>query len=182
MKDNFAEQIISSVQQTNTEAVWSQTDLFSTLYRGEPESVIDAASGLFINAYDPTTHMVGEFTFSKGCPGDTAGDNFLTDQPTRPNQTNNVKNGNFRVDCKYAFYTFGQGRYMPEIEHIVNLAEKMGLKPKSIHYATVLTGTANQLFAYFEAALAYAHENLAHYIIEATVSVNSPSLKENAHV
>lgn len=43
---------------------------------------------------------------------------------------------------------------------------------------TLLSGTAAQLFAYFEQALAYAHEKLPHYVLEGTVSVNSPSLKE----
>ncbi|MCI1135072.1 Ykof family thiamine-binding protein [Enterococcus gallinarum] len=47
-----------------------------------------------------------------------------------------------------------------------------------LHYVTLLSGTAAQLFAYFEQALAYAHEKLPHYVLEGTVSVNSPSLKE----
>ncbi len=44
----------------------------------------------------------------------------------------------------------------------------------------MLTGTANQLFGYFEAALAYAH--LPHYVLEATVSVNSPSKRRRCRM
>ena len=63
MKDDFASHILRSIKETDTTAVWQQTDLFSTLYRGEAASVIDAAAALFVNAYDPKTHLVGEFTF-----------------------------------------------------------------------------------------------------------------------
>ncbi len=69
-------------------------------------------------------------------------------------------NGTFDVDCKYSFYVFGENNYMEEIAAIVQLAETYGLAPRSAHYVTMLTGTANQLFGYFEAALAYAHDHL----------------------
>ncbi len=49
---------------------------------------------------------------------------------------------------------------MEEIATIVQLAETHGLSPRSVHYVTMLTGSASQLFAYFEAALAYAHDHL----------------------
>lgn len=178
MKDHFAQQILTSIEKTNTSAVWQQTDLFSTLFRGEAPSVLDAAAALFINAYESKTHLVGEFTFSKGCPGDTAGDTFLNGEQAQPNKGKNLANGDFLVDCKYSFYVFGENHYMEEIATIVQLTETHGLSPRSAHYVTMLTGSASQLFAYFEAALAYAHDHLPHYVLEATVSVNSPSKKE----
>lgn len=46
MKDDFASHILRSIKETDTTAVWQQTDLFSTLYRGEAASVIDAAAAL----------------------------------------------------------------------------------------------------------------------------------------
>ncbi|ROY88691.1 hypothetical protein EGW76_08025 [Enterococcus gallinarum] len=178
MKDDFASHILRSIKETDTTAVWQQTDLFSTLYRGEAASVIDAAAALFVNAYAPKTHLVGEFTFSKGCPGDLAGDAFLSGKHERPNHQQITAKGTFIVQCKYSFYVFGREDYMEEIAHIVSLADAMGLQPQSAHYVTLLSGTAAQLFAYFEQALAYAHEKLPHYVLEGTVSVNSPSLKE----
>ena len=181
MKDGFSPQILRSVEQTETSAVWSQTDLFSTLYRGTAQNVVDAAGALFINAYEGTTHMVGEFTFSKGCPGDTEADSFLSLENTCPNEQAIANKGEFLVHCKFSFYTFGTDEYMSKIAHIVDLAKEMGLQPKSAHYVTIVTGTASQLFTYFERALAYAKANLAHYVLEATVSVNSPSLKEDNH-
>ncbi|MGX7350869.1 YkoF family thiamine/hydroxymethylpyrimidine-binding protein [Enterococcus canis] len=181
MKDDYANTLLKSINETVTEAVWSQTDLFSTLYRGEQASVVDATAALFINTYEPTTHMVGELTFSKGCPGDQEGDSYLNGSQAQPNQALIREKGDFLVHCKYSFYSFGQD-YMEEIAHIVALAQEMGLAPQSAHYVTFLTGTAQQLFAYFEAALSYAHEHLPHYVLEATISVNSPSLGGTAHV
>lgn len=182
MKDQFANHIITSINETNTSAVWQQTDLFSTLYRGEPASVVDAAAALFINARDPQTHLVGEFTFSKGCPGDHAGDSYLNGQQATPNIVNNQNKGTFAVDCKYSFYAFGENNYMEEIAAIVALADEYGLHPQSAHYVTLLSGSASQLFQYFEAALAYAHKHLSHYVLEATISVNSPSKAVPDHV
>ncbi len=37
MKDHFAQQIVTSIERTDTTAVWQQTDLFSTLFRGKPK-------------------------------------------------------------------------------------------------------------------------------------------------
>lgn len=178
MRDDFAKQILESVAVTDTSAVWQQTDLFSTVYRGESASVVDAAAGLFINACDAQTHLVGEFTFSKGCPGDIAGDSYLTGQQLQPNAATIKEKGNFPVHCKYSFYTFGRHDYMAEISQIVAMAKTAGLQPQSAHYCTFLTGTAMQLFNYFAEMLAYAHEHMTHYVVEATVSVNSPSLEE----
>ena len=103
MKDDFASHILRSIKETDTTAVWQQTDLFSTLYRGEAASVIDAAAALFVNAYDPKTHLVGEFTFSKGCPGDLAGDAFLSGKHERPNHQQITAKGTFIVQCNILF-------------------------------------------------------------------------------
>lgn len=179
MCDDFVTTILSAVDKVDTSFVWSQTDLFSTLYRGEQESVLDAVQGLFMNAYHPEIHMATELTFSKGCPGDVDADRYLTGEKLQPNSA--MLPADFPIHCKYSFYSFGEKDYMEEIGKIVSLADEMGLKPKSAHYVTMLEGTATQLFDYFQAALAYAHEHLDHYVLEATISVNSPSLKGAGH-
>ncbi|MFC4651409.1 YkoF family thiamine/hydroxymethylpyrimidine-binding protein [Lactococcus nasutitermitis] len=175
MTDNFSEVILGSFDKVDTRAVWSQTDLFSTLYRGEQESVIDATQALFMSAYQSDVHMVTELTFSKGCPGDSDADRYINGKKEKPNQEELPDD--FPVKCKYSFYSFGEKDYMEEIATIVEMASEMGLNPQSAHYVTLLEGTASQLFVYFERALQYAHEHLNHYVLEATVSVNSPSEK-----
>jgi uncharacterized protein YqgV (UPF0045/DUF77 family) len=66
---------------------------------------------------------------------------------------------------------------MQDIEKIVNLAEKKGLNPQGMHYATKLSGSIDDLFDYFNQALSYAHEHIRHYVMEVTISVNSPTTK-----
>lgn len=181
MCDQFASQILDAVKAVDTSAVWSHTDLFSTLYRGEQTSVIDAIRALFMYAYHADTHLVSELTFSKGCPGDIDADTnrYLTGQQLQPNLTQLP--ADFPVNCNFSFYSFGNDDYMQEIMHIVALAQQSGLNPQSAHYSTTLEGTVQQLFDYFQTALSYAHEHLNHYVLEATISVNSPSLKGEQH-
>lgn len=179
MCDQFAPQILAAVKSVDTSAVWSHTDLFSTLYRGEQISVVDAIRALFMHAYHADTHLVSELTFSKGCPGDVDADRYLTGQQLQPNLAQLP--ADFPINCKFSFYSFGNDDYMQEIMHIVELANQSGLNPQSAHYITILEGTAQQLFDYFQAALSYAHEHLNHYVLEATISVNSPSLKGEQH-
>jgi hypothetical protein len=67
---------------------------------------------------------------------------------------------------------------MEHIRSVVELAEKRGLQPRSAHYVTMLEGSANALFDYFEELLSYAHAHVPHYVLEATLSVNSHSVKQ----
>lgn len=181
MSDNFENIILNAVKKIDTSAVWSKTDLFSTVYRGEQANVIDACRALFIAAYQKDVHSVCELTLSKGCPGDVDKDVLRMKEVTCPNQ-DMTKDGDFLVQCKYSFYSFGIDSYMKEILEIVRLANKYNLNPQSDHYVTSIEGSANDLFAYFDEVLAYAHANLAHYVLEVTMSLNSPSLKGgNSH-
>ena len=55
------------------------------------------------------------------------------------------------------------------------MAIDCGVYEKSSLYATILEGDVQDLFAYFDKATAYCGENLSHYILEITLSVNSPT-------
>lgn len=175
MKDQFADQILSSIEKVDTSEVWNETDLFSTLYRGELESVIDATKATFVHAYDQNVHMVSELTFSRGCPGDTEADSYLTEEPKTPNASSREV-GDFPVQCKFSFYAFGDDDYMDKIAKIVELADEKGLNPTSAHYVTTLEGSANDLFDYFEEMSRFSRGFIPHFVIQATLSVNSPSL------
>lgn len=175
MSDQFITLLSKSIKTNRLDAVWSDTDLFSTLYRGKQESVVDAAAGLFVRTYRPEVHSVCELTFSKGCPGDVAQDYVFNNENPTPNSSFISQYGNFTVQCKYSFYAFGITNYMNEIAEVVTLAKKRNLYEGSTHYVTILEGTAAELFAYFEEVLAYADEHIEHYVLEATLSVNSPS-------
>ena len=175
MSGNFVDIILGSVAKVDASRVWSSTDHLSTLYRGRQSHVLDCAKALFVHAWKKDTHMTGEFTFSRGCPGDTEADSFLETDDT-PRNTAAAAFGDFYTYAKISFYAFGVADYMEHIRSVVELAEKHGLQPKAAHYVTMLEGSANALFAYFDETLAYAQKHLPHYVLEATLSVNSPSV------
>lgn len=53
MKDHFAQQIVTSIERTDTTAVWQQTDLFSTLFRGKPQVLLMRQLGYLSTLTNP---------------------------------------------------------------------------------------------------------------------------------
>ena len=174
MCDDFVNIILTAAAKVDTAKVWAATDVMSTVYRGRPTQVLDCARAIFVNAYRESVHMAGEFTFSRGCPGDVDADRYL-DTDDIPANSASLSLGDFQATAKISFYAFGLPEYMAHIRQVVALAQKHGLSPKSSHYVTFLKGTANSLFAYFDEVLAYALAHLPHYVLQASISVNSPT-------
>ena len=98
MSDNYIEIILDSIKRTNTSKVWSATDKTSTVYRGKRIHVIDAVKATFMNAYKENIHMTSELTFSKGCPGDSDADSFLSEDDILLNEQNLSEIG--RASCR----------------------------------------------------------------------------------
>ena len=177
--DNFAGIILDSVAKVDASKVWSSTDHLSTVYRGRQLHVLDCARALFVYAWKENVHMAGNFTFSRGCPKDVDADHFFA-ADEQPCNAAALSMGNFYAFAKISFYALNTPDYMEHIRYIVELAGKHGLKPQTAHYVTMLEGSANKLFAFFDEALNYAGQNLSHYVLEATLSVNSPSNAKKA--
>ena len=55
------------------------------------------------------------------------------------------------------------------------MAQDEGLNPKTIHYATRISGDVHQVFDYLEAVCRRMEEAVPHYILHFTLSVNSPT-------
>ncbi len=171
MCDNYVEKIVGALKHVNTEKIWSGTDATSTVYRGKRIHVLDCVKSCFCEVYDPDTHIVLEATFSKGCPGDSDGDSKLSKDDVLLNNSQR----NFPVLSKISFYPLGISDYLDPIAHIVRLAIEMDLYKQSAHYVTILQGDVQVMFDYFDRILTYAENNLSHYVLEATLSVNSPT-------
>ena len=174
MTDDFESQILNALKTTDTSKVWSHSDALSTVYRGKLIHVIDAVTGLFINAYKEDIHMSLEGQLSKGCPGDMDGDSFLSEDDNKVN-FNAVKNIEFPVICKIALYPLGKGEYIEDIAHVFRMAQQEGLKPQIIHYATRIQGDVHKVFEYLESVCRYCSQNVSHYVLTFTLSVNSPT-------
>lgn len=174
MSDRFIDVILGSLEKTDTGKVWKMTDKLSTVYRGKQIHVEDAVKACFMNAYTEGVHMTMEATFSRGCPGDTDADVYLAEDDVPVNEPN-LKDVHFPVVCKISLYPMGIANYMEHIAKVVNHAIDLGIYSGSSHYCTILECDVQELFAYFDYVNTYCAENLSHYILEATLSVNSPT-------
>lgn len=174
MTDNFVSIILDSIAKVDTSKVWKATDKLSTVYRGKRNHVLDAVKACFIRSWREGVHMTMEATFSRGCPGDRDADFFLSEDDVLMNEPE-IADIHFPVSCKIALYPMGVPNYMEYIAHVVNLAIDRGVYEKSAHYASFLEGDVQDLFRYFDEATDYCDKNLKHYIMEITLSVNSPT-------
>lgn len=177
MDSGFVPIILGALEETDTSAVWSQSDALSTVYRGKLPYVVDAVKALFINAWQPKVHMALEGQFSKGCPGDCDGDSVLNRTGEAPNAAK-VADKHFPVLCKIALYPMGVPDYIDHIAKVWHMAEDAGLQPTTIHYATRLTGDVQDIFAFLESVCHLMEQSVPHYILHFTLSVNSPTVEE----
>lgn len=174
MDSGFISIILGALEKTDTSAVWKQSDALSTVYRGRLPYVADAVRGLFVNAWRPDVHMALEGQFSKGCPGDSDGDSLLNREGPAPNLPL-IKETHFPVIGKIALYPMGVPDYIDRIAEVWRMAEKAGLSPTSIHYATRISGDVHQIFDYLEEVCRLMESSVPHYILHFTLSVNSPT-------
>ena len=178
MTDKFIDIILGALEKTDTQAVWSETDALSTVYRGKLPYVADAVKALFINAYQEGVHMAIEGQFSKGCPGDISGDSKLEWEGEAPNKKS-LEGKHFPVHCKLALYPMGDAEYIDEIAKVWYMAQDAGLNPTTIHYATRIDGDVQACFDYLESVceLMEKSEKVSHYILHFTMNCNSPTVE-----
>lgn len=177
MSNDFVPIILGALEKTDISAVWSKSDALSTIYRGKREYVTDAAKALFINAWKKDVHMAMEGQFSKGCPGDVAGESKLDFKGQVPNKEL-VEDIHFPALCAIALYPMGPGDYMEDIKKVVEMASERGLHPKSVHYATGIGGDIHTIFDYLDDVCKHMERVTSHYILQFTISVNSPTKEE----
>ena len=118
--------------------------------------------------------MALEATFSKGCPGDTDADSFMEVDDEKVNEKN-IKDKKFNVVSKISFYPMGEEDYMEHIAKAVMTAKDKGVFAKSSHYVSILEGEVHDVFGVLEEIFQYGEANLSHYILQVTISVNSPT-------
>lgn len=177
LTDRFVDIILEAVSSVDTTKVWHHTDHLSTVYRGKRIHVLDAVKACFIRVWQPDVHMCMEATISRGCPGDVEADAYLAEDDGLLNEPG-IKDRHFTASCKISLYPMGREDYMLHIARIVELAREYGVYAGPGHYVTMLEGDVQALFTYLDAATLYCDQNLDHYILQTTVSVNSPTDRE----
>ncbi len=172
MSDRYIDIILGAVKKVDTSKIWSETDKTSTVYRGKRAHVFNAVEACFVHAYDENVHMTCEMTFSKGCPGDSDADCFMSEDDVLMNDTSDV---NFHVTSKISLYPLGTVDYMQGIVDVVNMAKDRGIYVRSAHYCTILEGDVHEIYQYFQDMIKHVDNIYHHYVLEATLSVNSPT-------
>ncbi|MBY0097858.1 Ykof family thiamine-binding protein [Mesobacillus maritimus] len=178
MADNFVEVILGALKEVDTSKVWMETDDVTTCIRGRSEHVFDVTKAIFIHAAKTGVHVVFNGTFSVGCPGDSEGDSYMSENDERLNEEAS-RNEQVEVATQFALYPMNNPDYMQIIADQVAVAKDHGTFTKGIHYASRLDGDANDVFKTLEQAFVNAsktHER-SHVTMTAAISANSPSKK-----
>jgi energy-coupling factor transport system substrate-specific component len=179
MSDRFVDIILSALEKVDTSKVWMETDDVSTCVRGRSEHVFDVVKAIFLESSKNGDHVVLQATFSNGCPGDSAGDVYLSENADRLNEENSLQIKQ-DVTVQFALYPMGIPTYMNVIIDQCKLAQDQGTFTKGVHYASRLDGDANKVFKTLEDAFQGAHDSdSTHIVMTVAMSANSPSKKED---
>ncbi|PYZ98906.1 thiamine-binding protein [Alteribacter lacisalsi] len=179
MADNFVEIIKGALEEVNTAKVWMKTDDVSTCVRGRSEHVFDVTKAIFTNAAKTGVHVVFNGTFSIGCPGDSDGDTYMSEDDVRLNEEK-VQQERVEVATQFSLYPLNNPDYMQIIADQVAVADGHGTFTKGVHYASRLDGDVNNVFRTLEEAFynAAQTDERSHVTMTAAVSANSPSTKD----
>src|SRR5699024_2321213 len=79
MSDDFVDDIQKTLSETDTSKVWMQTDDVTTTLRGKMVHVFDVTKAIMIHAAKTGKHVAFQATYSIGCPGDSEGDVYLSE-------------------------------------------------------------------------------------------------------
>lgn len=175
MSDDFVERIKGSLKETDTSNVWIDTDEVTTTVRGEIEHVFDVTRAIFLRIAQTGVHTAFNATFSIGCPGDSAGDQYTGEVSAPANGLREVKQ---HTGAKFSLYPMGGGDYMDVIYREIDRMKEKGIEVSAAHYATKLSGDVNTMFEGLEDVFRETEKSgSSHTVMTVTMSANSPSEK-----
>ncbi|MDR3134803.1 MAG: Ykof family thiamine-binding protein [Deltaproteobacteria bacterium] len=172
LSDGYKAIILGSLAKVDRSKIWAGTDALSTVYRGRLSQVFDCLSAAFVGAYREGLHMCLEAQASLGCPGDDGADSPSATDDIPINRPR-LGEAAFPAKAKLALYPLGIADYLPIIAEAFRLAEKAGLNPRIIHYATRVEGPVLKVFDCLESVSAMAQGQVGHHVLSFTVSVGS---------
>src|SRR5699024_12208122 len=112
---------------------------------------------IMIHAAKTGKHVAFQATYSIGCPGDSEGDVYLSEDDNIDN-LGVSESGNQYAAAKLSLYPLGGGAYMDIIyEQIAGMKEYVSVKPA--HYSTKLEGDVVHIFNGLEKVLQAKHNS-----------------------
>lgn len=171
--DEFAEVILSALNEISLENVWNNTDATSTVYRGEKAAVFDAVKAAFVHTYREGMHGKTTMTVSQGCGSDTDASEYkhLGKDPVNDEKS---RERDFEVIAKFQLYPMGVTDYNDTIMEIVEEAKDRDLYEGTEYYTTFLMGSVHEVFDYLEYVSDQTNEITGHHVIESQIIFNLP--------
>lgn len=177
MTDKFVQVITEALASVNTDKVWMHTDDVCTCIRGRAEHVFDVTRAIFAHSAATDVHTVFNGTFSIGCPGDSNGDVYMSEDDKPMNENLGVS-ADIETAAHFSLYPLGTENYMDIIYQEVERAKSKGTLTQGIHCASRLDGTLSKVFDTLKDAFTHAIQtDQSHLVMTAVVSANSPSPK-----
>lgn len=171
--DDFANIILSALDEIDTSNVWSKTDATSTVYRGEKPAVFDAVKAAFIHSYREGIHGKATMTLSQGCGSDEDRAEYKHLSNQRINDEKR-REKDFEIIGKFQLYPMGVTDYNDTIYKIVNEAKNRGIYESTQYYTTFLMGSVHDIFDYLEYVSDETRKITGHHVIETQLMYNIP--------
>lgn len=171
--EDFAEIILSALDEIELSNVWSKTDATSTVYRGEKSAVFDAVKAAFVHSYREGIHGKTTMTISQGCGSDADAKEYKDLSDERLNDKKS-RETNFDIVGKFQLYPMGVTDYNDTIMEIVEEAKRRELYDDTQYYTTFLIGNVHDVFDYLEYVSDKTKEITGHHVIESQLMFNLP--------
>jgi len=167
MSDNYKSMILDALSKVDSALVTSSTDLLATTYIGDYQNVLGTLQSIFSVVNDNNTHITMEATLSPV---------NIPREMTVACITPTTKN--FIVHGKIAIYPLGYPDYQDYIDYLIELGQNCGLYQKSTHHGFEFCGDVTELFTFIQKIYRITEIEIDDFVIQISLSVNSPSLKK----
>lgn len=171
--DEFADIILSALDEISLSNVWNKTDATSTVYRGEKAAVFDAVKAAFVHTYREGMHGKTTMTISQGCGSDSDASEYTHLGEDRINDEKS-RERDFEVIAKFQLYPMGVTDYNDTIMKIVEEAKDRELFEGTQYYTTFLMGSVHEVFDYLEYVSDQTKKITGHHVIESQIMFNIP--------
>lgn len=180
MSDDFVQVILGALEETDTSAVWMETDDVSTTVRGKMGHIFDVTRAVCLHAARTGKHVAFQATYQVGGPHDPAVDAFL-ELDDQPRNGVAASDDNLFAAAKFALYPLSapKSAYIEIILSRIEMMKAYGDVTRT-SYGTKVSGSLVQIFAGLEAAFRKTiTDGSTHTTMSVSISMNSPSHKGN---
>lgn len=180
MTDDFVRVILSSLDQAKRDGLQVDTDDVSTYVTGDEDTMLSFVQDVLVAASRQIQHVVCTLLLSRGCPGEEE----CEIDPSAPwpephvRRTPGAPTG-VRAAAHFSLYPLGIENYMDVIYREIGRIKQSGVFARGEHFASRLEGDISEVLGAIQDCWDRAEAETRHVVAHATISVGSPTLKNN---